>query len=86
MVANVYAFEGEYMFSEPLFYTHCQRCRRRGTIEQIGWYPLGIVVADKCIRTGSWHPASAIELQRGDPTVEAEERIPHRRGVAEPTE
>ncbi len=46
-------------------------------MDQNDWsYPLCIVVADERIRTGPRHPASAIEvLQRGDPTVEAEERI-----------
>jgi hypothetical protein len=82
----MYVFEGEYAFSEPLFCAQCQRRRRRGTIDQMDWsYPLSIVVADKRIRTGPWHPALVIEgLQRGDPTVETE-RIPQRRGVAEPT-
>jgi hypothetical protein len=70
-VANMYAFEGEYAFSESLFCVQCQCQGRQGTIDQMDWsYPLSIVVADKCIRTGPWHPALAIEiLQRGDPTV-----------------
>ena len=45
------------------------------------------MIADKRIRTRPGYPASVIEvLQRGYPTIEAEERISQRRGVAEPSE
>lgn len=87
-MANMYAFEGEYTFSEPLFYAQCQHGRRRGKTEQIGLpYPLSIVVAYKGVRTEPGHPPSVIEvLQGGDATFEAEERIPQRRGVAKSSE
>jgi hypothetical protein len=45
------------------------------------------MVADKRIRTGPGYPASVVEVfQGGDTAFEAEERIPQRRGIAEPSE